>query len=133
MAVNRDDVIKGALWGMGEPTTGPYKPGTWVYNNALSPYPFDPAGASALLAEAGWTPGPDGVLRKDGLPFHFTILVNQGNGERVKVATILQQQFRAIGVRASITHRGMGSLSQGICASGPFRRAHFGVEHSGRS
>lgn len=102
MAVNRDDVIKGALWGMGEPTTGPYKPGTWVYNNALSPYPFDPAGASALLAEAGWTPGPDGVLRKDGLPFHFTILVNQGNGERVKVATILQQQFRAIGVRASI-------------------------------
>lgn len=102
MAVNRRDIIKGALWGMGEPTIGPYKPGTWVYNDSLSPYPFDPAGAAALLAEAGWNPGPDGVLRKGGLPFRFTLLVNQGNGERIKVAIILQQQFKAIGVQVSI-------------------------------
>lgn len=101
-AINREEVIKGALMGLGEPTIGPYKPGTWAYNTALTPYPFDPERAKNMLAEAGWTPGKDGVLEKDGRRFSFTILVNQGNDERVKVATILQQQFKALGVECSI-------------------------------
>ena len=101
-AVDRSGIIKGALLGMGEPTIGPYKPGTWVYNTEVRPYPYDPDKARRLLAEAGWKPGDDGILHKDGLPFEFTILVNQGNDERIKVAVILQQMFRAVGVRVSI-------------------------------
>lgn len=102
-AVNRESVIKGALMGMGEPTIGPYKPGTWVYNTAITPYAYDPERAKALLAEAGWTPGEDGVLvNPDGRRFSFTILVNQGNEERVKVATIIQREFQAVGVECSI-------------------------------
>ncbi len=101
-AVDRKSIIKGALLGMGEPTVGPYKPGTWVYNTELQPYPYDPAKARELLAESGWRPGKDGILQKDGLPFEFTILVNQGNDERIKVAVILQQMFRQVGVRVAI-------------------------------
>jgi peptide/nickel transport system substrate-binding protein len=101
-AVDRKGIVKGALLGMGEPAFGPYKPGTWAYNEQLLPYPYDPPKARALLAEAGWTPGSDGILQKDGLPFSFTILVNQGNDERIKVAVILQQMFRAVGVKVSI-------------------------------
>lgn len=101
-AVDRRGIVKGALLGMGEPSFGPYKPGTWVYNEALAPWPYDPARARQLLAEAGWKPGRDGVLEKDGSPFEFTILVNQGNDERIKVAVILQQMFRAVGIRTSI-------------------------------
>ena len=56
----------------------------------------------SVRAEAGWTPGKDGILEKDGLPFEFTILVNQGNNERIKVAVILQQMFRAVGVKVAI-------------------------------
>ena len=101
-AVDRRGIIKGALLGMGEPTIGPYKPGTWVYNTEVQPYPYDPDKARQLLAEAGWKPDEDGILHKDGLPFEFTILVNQGNDERIKVAVILQQMFRAVGIRVSI-------------------------------
>ena len=101
-AVDRRGIIKGALLGMGEPAFGPYKPGTWVYNTALRAYDYDPERARRLLAEAGWTPGKDGILEKDGLPFEFTILVNQGNNERIKVAVILQQMFRAVGVKVAI-------------------------------
>ena len=101
-AIDREGIIKGALLGMGEPAFGPYKPGTWVYNTALKAYDHDPERARRLLAEAGWTPGKDGILEKDGLPFEFTILVNQGNNERIKVAVILQQMFRAVGVKVSI-------------------------------
>ncbi|WP_294446820.1 peptide-binding protein [uncultured Mailhella sp.] len=101
-AIDREGIIKGALLGMGEPAFGPYKPGTWVYNTALKAYDYDPERARRLLAEAGWTPGKDGILEKDGLPFEFTILVNQGNNERIKVAVILQQMFRAVGVKVAI-------------------------------
>ncbi len=101
-AIDRKGIIKGALLGMGEPAFGPYKPGTWVYNTALKAYDYDPERARRLLAEAGWTMGKDGILEKDGLPFEFTILVNQGNNERIKVAVILQQMFRAVGVKVSI-------------------------------
>ena len=101
-AIDREGIIKGALLRMGEPAFGPYKPGTWVYNTALKAYDYDPERARRLLAEAGWTPGKDGILEKDGLPFEFTILVNQGNNERIKVAVILQQMFRAVGVKVAI-------------------------------
>ena len=101
-AIDRKGIVKGALLGMGEPSFGPYKPGTWAYNASLAPWPYDPEKAKALLAEAGWKPGKGGVLEKDGYPFEFTILVNQGNDERIKVAVILQQMFRAVGVRTAI-------------------------------
>lgn len=101
-AVDRKGIIKGALLGMGEPAIGPYKPGTWAYNEAIQPYSYNVEKARTLLSEAGWRPGKDGILEKDGIPFTFTILVNQGNDERIKVAVILQQMFRAVGIRVSI-------------------------------
>ena len=101
-AVDRNAIVKGALLGMGEAAFGPYKPGTWQYNDSLAPYPHDLELAKRLLAEAGWKPGRDGVLQKDGMRFAFTLLVNQGNDERIKTAVILQQLFRQVGIAIKI-------------------------------
>lgn len=101
-AVDRDIVIKGALLGLGEKTVGPYKPGTWVYNSGLSPYPHDPEKALALLREAGWSKGKDGILQKDGQRFSFTVLLNQGNKERETVLLILQEQWKKLGIDIKI-------------------------------
>lgn len=101
-ASDRDSVIKGALLGLGEKTAGPYKPGTWVYNTALSPYPYDPQKALELFAQAGWTRGKDGYLQKDGRRFSFTVLVNQGNKERETVLLILQEQWKKLGIGIKI-------------------------------
>ena len=101
-AIDRNAIVKGALLGMGEAAFGPYKPGTWAYDDALRPYPYDPQKAMDLLASAGWSRGRDGILEKNGIPFEFTMLVNQGNDERIKVAVILQQYFRKIGIRIKI-------------------------------
>jgi peptide/nickel transport system substrate-binding protein len=103
-AVNKEDIIKGALLGLGLPTVGPYKPGTWMYDTAIKDYVFDPALAKKLLAEAGWEDRDgDGVIEDvGGRPFSFTILTNQGNEQRVKAATIIQSQLSAIGVKVAI-------------------------------
>ncbi len=99
MAINKEDVVKGALAGQGVPVMGPYSPSSWAYNDELVPYPHDPEKAAALLAECGWTAkGSDGILLKDGKRFSFTLLVNQGSEVREKTAIIIQSQLRAIGV-----------------------------------
>ncbi|MDR2162307.1 MAG: peptide-binding protein, partial [Desulfovibrio sp.] len=101
-AVNKQDLVKGSLFGLGIPAKGPYRPGDWAYNDSLTDYPHDPEKALALLAEAGWRRGEDGILRKKGRPFTFTLLTNQGNEPRIKTAILLQSQLRKIGVEVKI-------------------------------
>lgn len=102
-AAPRESIIRGVLLDQGEPITGPFKPGTWAYNDKLKPYPYDLAKAKAMLAEAGWrdTNG-DGILDKNGKPFHFTVVTNQGNDQRIKTAEILQYAFKQVGVDMQI-------------------------------
>lgn len=102
-AINKEEIVKGVLYGLGVPAIGPYKPGTWVYNSKLKPYGYDPEKAKQLLAEAGWKDhASDGVLDRDGRKFHFTILTNQGNTQRIKTATIIQNRLKNIGIKVDI-------------------------------
>ncbi|MDD5713256.1 MAG: peptide-binding protein, partial [Smithellaceae bacterium] len=102
-AVNREEIIQGVLLGLGRPATGPYKPGTWANNPNVKRYPYDPAMARRLLAEAGWrdTNG-DGVLEKDGRPFSFEVITNQGNEVRQKCAEIIQRRLAEVGINVKI-------------------------------
>ena len=101
-ALDRDAIISGVLMGQGVPAFGPYKPGTWVYHNSLKPVPFNLERSRVLLAEAGWKTGPGGLLEREGKPFAFTILVNQGNDQRIKTAIIIQSQLKALGIDVRI-------------------------------
>lgn len=102
-AIDKEEIVKGVLLGLGVATIGPYKPGTWVYNEDIEPYGYHPEKATALLAEAGWTDSDgDGVLDKDGQPFAFTILTNQGNDLRIKTATIIQNRLGKLGIQVEI-------------------------------
>jgi peptide/nickel transport system substrate-binding protein len=101
-AIDKEEIVKGVLLGEGVPTIGPYVPGTWVYNEDIENYPYDPELALKILAEQGWEMNRNGVLEKDGLAFEFTILTNQGNDLRVRTATILQYRLAKIGIRVKI-------------------------------
>ena len=101
-AINKRELIDGVLFGLGQEVTGPYKPGHWVHNPDVRRYPHDPAKAKALFAEAGWKPGADGTMEKDGRKFTFTVLTNAGNESRSKTGAIIQQQLAAVGVRMEI-------------------------------
>jgi peptide/nickel transport system substrate-binding protein len=102
-AIDKEEIVKGVLLGLGLPTIGPFKPGTWVYNEEIRDYPYDPERAKELLAGAGWTDSDgDGLLDKDGKPFAFTILTNQGNDLRIKTATIIQNRLKDVGIKVDI-------------------------------
>jgi len=102
-AINKQELIEGVRLGLGREATGPYKPGTWVYNPNVKRYPHDLARARQLLAEAGWSEkNSDGLLMKDGKPFTFTLMTNQGNDERKKIAELIQASLRELGVGVDI-------------------------------
>ena len=102
-SINKDEIIQGVLLGLGKVATGPYKPGTWVYNPNVKTYSYNPQKAKELLAAAGWkdTNG-DGILDKDGQPFVFEIITNQGNEIRAKCAEIIQRRLFEIGIKVKI-------------------------------
>jgi peptide/nickel transport system substrate-binding protein len=102
-AINRSELIDGVLLGFGREATGPYKPGTWVHTANVQKFGFDAAKAKKLLADAGWRErNADGLLVKDGKPFAFELLTNQGNEERKKVAEIIQASLKEVGIGVEI-------------------------------
>lgn len=102
-AIDKEEIVKGVLMGQGVTTIGPYKPGTWVYNEDIQGYGFDPQKAVKLLAESGWKDHDgDGILDRNGRPFSFTLLTSQGNDLRIKTATIIQYRLKQIGINMEI-------------------------------
>jgi len=102
-AVNRKAVINGVLFGIGRAANQPVPPESWAYNPDVPSFDYDPEKAKKMLADAGWkdTDG-DGILDKDGRPFSFTLMTNQGNEERSKTAEIIQQNLKQVGIRVDI-------------------------------
>jgi peptide/nickel transport system substrate-binding protein len=102
-AINKEDIIKGVRLGLGSVATGPYPPHYWAYNPNVRKYPYNPEKAMAMLKEAGWIDRDgDGLLDKDGIPFRFTIITNQGNEERKQTAEIIQQDLQAVKIEVKI-------------------------------
>jgi len=102
-AINKDELIQGVLFGMGQRAHGPIVPGRWAYNPAVKDIGYDPKHAAELLAQAGWKEkNGDGILVKDGKPFKFTILTNQGNQQRLMTAQIIQQRLGQVGIDVKI-------------------------------
>ncbi len=97
-AVDRELIVRTILDGLVQIVNGPVQPLSWAYEASVPSYAFDPEKARLLLGEAGWTLGPDGVRRKDGVPLSFTLITQAGFAIRENVAQTLQQQLRDVGV-----------------------------------
>jgi len=72
----------------------------------LADLPAPPGGADAaraLLAEAGWTPGPDGILRKGDQRFEISFWGRTEDRQRETYMQAIARDWKAIGVDAKIT------------------------------
>lgn len=78
--------------------------GHWAYKDDLPAHVYDPEGAKAILDEAGWLPGPDGVRVKDGMRLAFTTSTTVGSKSREQAQQFLQQNWAEIGVEMTINN-----------------------------
>lgn len=101
-AVNIDQMIRYVLYGYGTQSTGIFTPEMWFFNPHVQPLAYDPDEARQLLDEAGWVPGADGIRVKDGQRFAFTLITNNGNVIRSDIATLVQENLRAVGIEVKV-------------------------------
>jgi peptide/nickel transport system substrate-binding protein len=102
-AVNKADVIKLGLGGLGAEAPTPLVPSMLGYNADLKRYGqgHDPVKARSLLREAGFTAAPDGTWQRDGKKLTAKLLTSNRAPNDV-IATLLQSQFKAIGIPVEI-------------------------------
>ena len=93
-AVNKEAIVRDVLKGTGAISRGPVLPGTWGADPNLAAYPYDPARAKKLLAEAGY---PNGFSTTMWVP-------ESGSGMQspVAMAIVMQSNLRAVGVNVTL-------------------------------
>ena len=66
-------------------------------------YGYDPARARALLREAGFAPGPDGIMRNAaGLRLSLQLSTTAGNTVREQIERIIQRQLQLVGIEITV-------------------------------
>lgn len=70
---------------------------------------YDQEKAKALFAEAGWTPGADGILEKDGQKLDLTVYVSLPQPQNEGVLQLLAQQWAQVGVKLNVLAGDAGS------------------------
>lgn len=82
------------------------------YEPNVATYPHDPAKAKALLDEAGWKPGPDGIRQKGGVRFSFTCTTIVGDQARRPEAEVAQQDLRAVGIEMKLAEAPVATITE---------------------
>lgn len=100
IGVDRQEMIDHVLNGYGSPAYSVCDQIPW-YNEA-SEVSYDPEGAAALLDEAGWVLGEDGVREKDGVQAKMNLLYSNGDSVRQALAADFADQMEELGIICTI-------------------------------
>jgi len=106
-AVDQKQIIRLAYHGHGVEIHGPLPPMPVTFlapNMRAGEYPvgYDPAKSLELLKEAGFAPGPDGVMQKGGQKLEFTDLDSIGSEIAEQQTLLVQADFRKIGIKMNV-------------------------------
>lgn len=90
-----------------------------VYNTGVRKYGYDPARARALLDEAGWRPGPDGIRRNAaGERLSQIITAPAGDRTRERVEQVVQSQWREVGADLIIDNKPVRTILAEVWLTG---------------
>lgn len=100
IGIDRQEMIDNVLNGYGSPAYSVCDRLPW-YNEA-SEVSYDPEEAAALLDEAGWIMGDDGVREKDGVKAELNLLYASGDSVRQALAADFADQLEELGISCSL-------------------------------
>lgn len=102
-AIDRETLVQQLFAGRQPVADSAVHPLDWVHEPDVPKYPYDPARAAALFAEAGLRPGPDGILiDAAGRRLRLELMTTAGNRTRELVQQVLQAMWRKVGVEIVI-------------------------------
>jgi peptide/nickel transport system substrate-binding protein len=97
LGTDAEALTRAALDSLGRAGRGPFVARQF---GALTeaPTPTDTAAAAQALDAGGWTRGPEGLRARGGTPLALTVIVPASSATGVRLAELLQAQWRALGV-----------------------------------
>ena len=77
-------------------------PKHYAYSPRLPKYPYDPKKAASLLRKAGWIPGKNHILMKNGREFRLTLITDSKNPIMPQLAGFIREDFRKLGIHIDV-------------------------------
>ena len=103
-AIDRDEMIQNVLNGYGTKAYSVCDKMPWYNEEAVTEYDLD--AAKALMDEAGWKEGEDGIREKDGMKAEMTLMFSNGDSVRQALAEDTANQLKELGI--SVKTEGVG-------------------------
>lgn len=98
--LNRGEVVEAAYGPYAEVINIPQSDVSWAYTSEnIDAYDYDLEKAKALLDEAGWVEGADGVREKDGKKFEINFSATSDNPVVDALIPIMTENYEELGVK----------------------------------
>lgn len=101
-ATNKEDISQGIFYGLEQPADTLFAKTVPYCDLDLVPYEYDTVRAEALLEEAGWTMGTDGIREKNGKKLALDLLYNSDSVTEKSIAEYLQSEYLKLGISMNI-------------------------------
>jgi peptide/nickel transport system substrate-binding protein len=131
--VDRDAIVRLVFQGHGEPLWGLVAPGNRRWRNEKLPQPARSLDrARTLLKEAGfsWSNGSGGestLLDSDGRPVEFSIVTSSSNANYPKMAALVQDDLKQLGMRIQVVPLESRSLLDRVTQSKEYEACLWGL------
>jgi peptide/nickel transport system substrate-binding protein len=131
--VDREAIVRLVYQGRGAALWGLVAPGNHRWGNEkLSHAPRSLERARALLKEAGfsWKTGPDGesaLQDSDGQLVEFSVLTSSSNADRAKMAALVQDDLKQLGMRVQVVPLEFRSLLDRVTQTKEFDACVMGI------
>jgi peptide/nickel transport system substrate-binding protein len=132
-AVDREAIVRLVYQGRGTPLWGLVAPGNRRWGNERLAHPSRSLDlARALLKEAGfsWNNGANGestLLDSEGKPVEFSILTSSSNADRSKMATLIQDDLKQLGMRVQVVPLEFRSLLDRVTQTKEYDACVMGI------
>jgi peptide/nickel transport system substrate-binding protein len=127
MAVDRKAILQKIGHGRGDLTDTALSPRiSWAWTPDTAHYDFDLPKAKALLDEAGWKVGPDGIRVKDGRRFAFSYSTQTESFTGKAIEQYVQQMWHAVGAAVTVKNFGTAQFFDNTRA-GILQGGHYDV------
>ena len=117
-----DKLLNGkALPGTGELNVDPFN------CTEVKPFAYDAPKCKALLDEAGWKPGADGIRVKDGQRLRIKYQTTTGNKLREDSQVLIVENMKACGIEFYIENQPSSLLIGSWAANSPRKKGNFDI------
>ncbi len=128
-AIDRDAIVRLVYGTRGTPLWGNVGPGNKLWVNTLLPHPQPSlAAARDLLKSAGFSWNSSGqLLDSSGAPVEFSIVTSSSNTQRMKMATLLQDDLSHLGMQVHVVPLEFRALVDRVFQSFDYEAAIMGL------